>query len=172
MGYVTGQDAPVGRFWLGVGVAMTGVWCSAGVGSAGGSPLGDFLALLGGLFCAIYLTIGREMRQRVSIGCYGTRLCSSCATWLALVAFLTGTPLWPTCARQWLAVCALAAGPQLTGHIGFNYALRYLPAATVAAAGLLEPFGATMLAALLLGEVPAAHQLLGALLVVAGLAVV
>ena len=44
---------------------------------------------------------------------------------------LKGTPLWPTCARQWLAVCALAAGPQLTGHIGFNFALHHLPAWTV-----------------------------------------
>eukprot|EP00439_Symbiodinium_sp_Y106_P046623 s2288_g5.t4 len=171
IGYVTGQDVPGWRFWFGVGIATAGAWCSANTGLTGGDFLGDLLALLGAMFCAIYLSIGRDVRQRVGIGCYGNRICGSCATCLAVGAVVTGTPLWPTCARQWLAVCALAAGPQLTGHIGFNFALHHLPAWTVAVAGLLEPLGATLLAALLLGEVPTFNQILGAVIVVAGLVV-
>ena len=34
--------------------------------------------------------IGRDVRQRVGIGCYGTRICGSCATCLAIVAVVTG----------------------------------------------------------------------------------
>ncbi|CAE7532097.1 unnamed protein product [Symbiodinium natans] len=172
LAFVTGEDVPTGRFWLGVGIAIGGLGCSAGAGSSHGDLLGDLLALLGGIFCAIYLSIGRDVRQRVGIGCYGTRLCGCSAACLALVALVTGTPLWPTCERHWLAVCALAVGPQLTGHIGFNFALEYLPAATVAAAILLEPLAASFLAALLLGEVPTPQQLYGAVIVITGLAVI
>ena len=72
--------------------------------------------------------------------------------------------------ETWLALLALAAGPQLIGHIGLNYAVRFLPAATVSAVVLLEPVGAAVLGAAVLGEVPSAVELVGAAVVLVGVA--
>ena len=71
-------------------------------------------------------------------------------------------------AASWMALAGMALGPQLIGHIGLNYAVRYVPAATVAALLLLEPVGASVLGALLLGEIPSTQELLGGLLILVG----
>ena len=67
--------------------------------------------------------------------------------------------------------CALlvgsVVGPQLVGHQGLDYALRWLPARTVSAVTLLEPVGAGALAALFLGERPEPGAVLGALMALA-----
>ncbi len=53
---------------------------------------------------------------------------------------------------------ALGLIPMALGHTLLNYALAYLPATIVTGAVLTEPLGASLLAALLLGETPPAAQ--------------
>ena len=76
---------------------------------------------------------------------------------------LLGAPLVAFPQSSWLAIVALALGPQLIGHNGLNYAVRYVPASTVGAVTLLEPLGATLLAGLLLAEWPTEVALIGGL---------
>ncbi len=162
------KHAPPRRYWAGVGLALLGVVVMSGADLSGISLLGDGLALLGGVLSASYLLVGRVVRPRVPIGPYGSLICLSCAAWLLPAALLTGAPMTGFAAASWMALAGMAIGPQLIGHIGLNYAVRYVPAATVAALLLLEPVGASLLGALLLGEVPSGQEILGGLLILVG----
>jgi drug/metabolite transporter (DMT)-like permease len=66
-------------------------------------------------------------------------------------------------------VAALALGPQLVGHTAFNWALRHVSAVFVTVSVLAEPVGATILALVLLGQVPAWSSLAGGAVVLAGI---
>ena len=111
------------------------------------------------------------MRARVGIGTYGSLVCVAAALCLLPSALLVGAPLWGFPPAAWLVFVALALGPQLLGHNGFNYALRFLPASVVTTATLLEPVGAAVLAWLFLGQDPTVLGALAGALAVAGVVV-
>jgi drug/metabolite transporter (DMT)-like permease len=161
---------PPRRFWAGIGIALLGV---AGMSGRGGEAdlRGDGLALLGGVLSASYLVAGGAVRPRVGIGPYGALVCGTCAAWLAVPILLGDVPLTGFGDATWAALAALALGPQLVGHIGFNYAVGYVPASVVSAVILLEPVGATLIAAAVLGEIPTTREALAGLVVLAGVAI-
>lgn len=165
------RQAPPRRYWSGVVMAVLGVAVMSGLSLGGASLIGDGLAIVGGMLSASYLLVGRMVRPRVPIGPYGSLICLSCAAWLLPAAWLTGSTLTGFAMTSWLALAGMALGPQLLGHIGLNYAVRYVPAATVAALLLLEPVGASILSALLLGEWPSATEILGGVLILVGVGV-
>ena len=172
--WMLGGGRPSRRFWLGICTAVLGVgWMASGADDGGDSARwsGDLLAALGGLLAAGYLLVGRTVRQSVSIGPYGAVVCLACAAWLLPVAWLLDAPLVGFSPVAWWALLGLSLGPQLLGHIGFNYSVRYLPAYVVTAAVLLEPVGASLLGAVVLEELPRGPEVVGALVVLAGVAV-
>jgi drug/metabolite transporter (DMT)-like permease len=73
-------------------------------------------------------------------------------------------PGWPS--QGWLVLLAVTA--QVMGWLLISRSLPRLPAAVTSVVLLLQPVGAILLAAALLGERPAAAQLLGAVLILAG----
>jgi len=172
--WMLGGSRPSRRFWMGICTAVLGVgWMASGADESGDAARwsGDLLAVLGGLFAAGYLLVGRSVRQSVSIGPYGALVCLACAAWLLPVAGLLDAPLVGFSPVAWWALVGLSLGPQLLGHIGFNYSVRYLPAYVVTAAVLLEPVGASILGALVLEELPTWPEVVGAVVVLAGVAV-
>lgn len=149
---------PPARYWPGIAVALVGVVGLAlhAGDAAGASPsahTGDLLALAGSWLGATYFVLGSVVRQRVDIGVYGPLVCLAAACVLGALGAAQGAPLVPTGAALGV-VLAMAAGPQLLGHIGFNWAVRYVPARVIATVILLEPVGGALLAVLLLGEQP------------------
>lgn len=159
---------PPARFWMGLGVALPGVALMTTDGASEATLGGDLLAVLGGLLWAVYLLVGRSVRQRVGIGAYMGLVCFAAAAALWPVALALGEPLSGFSTGTWGLLVAAILGPQLLGHQGSNYAVAWLPASVVAAVLLLEPVGATLLAALLLGEIPTPMAAVGGLLVVGG----
>ena len=157
-------QSPRRIFWAGLAIALVGV---PFLSSAGGSSAwtGDGLATVGGVLGALYMLIGRDVRQRVGIGAYAGLVCAAAAVVLFLVAVVTATPLWGFSWTSWGLIVALALGPQLFGHNGLNYALRWLPASTVSAVVLLEPVGAALLAGVFLAEWPGPAAIVGSVLV-------
>lgn len=170
------KSPPSRRFWAGIGVALCGVLAMVAAGGDSGraSLSGDALAVVGGMLGAAYFTIGRAVRVRVPISTYGPLSCGATALWLGALAGLGGVDLAGISGAEWWPILALALGPQLLGHVGFNYAVGRLPAATVAGVILLEPVGATVVAAVVLGERPGLIEIFGGVvtLVGVGLAVV
>lgn len=64
----------------------------------------------------------------------------------------------------------MALLPQLVGHTSFNWATRHIPPVLVTLAILFEPVGASLLAYFLFGELPGSRVLLGALILLVGVA--
>ena len=140
-------------------------------GARSASLLGNSLALVGALMVTGYWLIGRRVRGSLSLAPYVAIVYSMAAVVLLMMVggarqSLTG---YDTITYVWMVLLALV--PQLVGHSSFNWALARLPAVFVAVATLCEPIGATVLAYFLLGETPTTIRMLGAALVLAGIAV-
>ena len=87
---------------------------------------------------------------------------------LLVAVAVSRTPLTGLEAHSYLAIIAVAVVSQLIGHNAMNWALGFLPAAMVAVAILGEPVGATVIAAIVLDEVPTLLELAGAAVVLIG----
>lgn len=157
------------RFWLGLLVALPGVGLMCSVGALSGDLRGDLLAILGGMSGAAYFVIGGEVRKRIEVTSYAAMVCAVAALCLFPWIALGEAPALGFAWQTWLLLGALILGPQLVGHNGLNFALKYIPASTVTAITLLEPVGAAILAWLFLGQIPAGRELVGGVLVLAGL---
>ena len=136
----------------------------------GGMALwGDFLALSGAVLIAVYMLIGRRLRQRLSLTAYTFLVYGACSVTLLLMDILTGTPLAPYSAQNWLLFLAMALIPTIMGHSLLNWNLKYLPASTVSVSVLGEPIGASILAGIFLHEMPAGLQVIGVGLILIGI---
>lgn len=166
---------PRGGALLGIGLAMVG-GAVIGLGDVrGGSDplLGDLLALVGAMAAAGYFLAGRAA-QRAGLGlnayvgvAYGTAaMVLAPFPWLFGQAYLG----WP--ADTWLWILLMALAPQMVGHTGLNYAARHVDPTLVTTVTLLEPVGSSLLALALFAEVPGPLVLLGAPVLLAGLALV
>jgi drug/metabolite transporter (DMT)-like permease len=168
------RKPPSRRFWMGVGLALMGALLMAGQsadvsqGGIGPTLSGDLLALLGGFLAAAYLFVGQDVRKRVGIACYSALFSLSAAFFLLPAALLTQQHLTGFSLRTWGFVVALALGPQLLGHNGVNYCLRYVRASTLSAMILLEPLGAAILAAMFFHEIPGKIEAFGGFVVLIG----
>ena len=172
-------EVPDRRQWLGIAIAFAGalvlVAGDLGLAAVAGSRalFGDGLALVGAVTAALYYLAGRRLRQTLDIWPYVGLVYSACLVTLLLIALVMRVPLAIEAPRELAIFAALAVGPMMLGHTGFNWALRYLPAYVVTLATLGEPVGATLLAAVIPGiaEVPSLLTLLGGIVIVTGVAI-
>jgi drug/metabolite transporter (DMT)-like permease len=174
-----GERPPPMRL-LGVLLAVLGsalIGFSDSQGAAPNALLGDGLALIGALAVSGYFLIGRELRGRLSLLAYIWLVYTSAAVILLGVAFIVagGQPggLWDTLSSYsplaYVLLLLLAIGPQLLGHSGLNWALRYLSATFITVALLGEPIGSALMALLLFGEWFAPLQLVGFVVLLVGI---
>jgi drug/metabolite transporter (DMT)-like permease len=165
---------PRATTWIGIGIAVAGAVLATGadIGVSSRAVVGDVLAAAGGVAGAGYTALGERARATVSTTSYTTVCYGVCALALLVVCLAGGVRTTGFDAATWLAVLALAAGPQLLGHSMFNYALRRIPATVVSVVLLLEVPGAAILAWAWLGQAPRPAALPGLVLLVGGVAVV
>ena len=135
----------------------------------GRAMLGNFLALAGAWALTGYLMIGRHLRAKMSLVPYVFLVYGMASIGLLALMVAAGEKPFgfPPIIYLWLILLALV--PQLIGHSTYNWALRFLPAAFVAATTLGEPIGSTILAYFILKEVPSVAVLVGGTLILAGI---
>ncbi len=159
-----------------VGIALSLVGSAVIAGGdihVGGRALqGDLLALAGAAAFALYLLIGRAVRQRLDPIVYSTPVYAVCALMLGLFASFTGERFGPWTARNIALIVALALVCTLGGHLVYNWTLRYLDAAIVSVSFLGEPVLSAALAWPILGQAIPATTLAGGAVVLAGIYVV
>lgn len=174
--YVLLDERVSRRMVAGLTVAFAGVaLLSTGgvlVSSLLGGPhplLGNAFAVLAAVGFAAYTLAGRSVRQRLPLFPYVTVVYAMATLAVGAFAAGTGTPvLRPYPAREWLIFLGLAIGPGLLTHTGFNWSLEHVDASVGSAAMLGTPVVSTLLAALLLDEVPSVVTLAGAGVALAG----
>ena len=164
------NNKPGNRYWLGLSLALIGVVLMTGGTLAGKWSIGDLMAVMGGLMGSGYLIAGRVARQSISIEHYGALVCLAAASFLGLTAMALNVNLSGYSRQTWIILALMAIGPQLTGHIGINYALKTVTASAIALLLLLEPVGAAIISMLLLAEVPSYHEWMGSGIILFGVA--
>lgn len=157
---------------VGIALGFSGVVgiAVADLGVSTTTVAGDLAALGGGVMAGIYFLAGRRLRQRVSLPVYAFVVYGIAAAALFVLAAGTGklTPAGDL-RRELLLFGAMAIVPQIGGHTLYNWALRYVPAPLVSVSLVGEPIGSSILAWLLLAELPSGLVAIGALLALSGI---
>lgn len=168
-----GQHVPR-RAWLGMAVAFAGVLAITGVDFAVSAEalFGDILALVGAVFAAAYVTVGAEARQHLSTGSYTLICYTVCGLVLLPVGLVAGVPLTGFAAVTWWQILALTLVAQLLGHTVLNSVLRTTSPTVLSLAILFEMPGATIIAAVAIGQLPPAGVIPAAALLLVGIALV
>jgi drug/metabolite transporter (DMT)-like permease len=130
--------------------------------------LGAFFGLVGGIFHAGYFLTTQRGREILDSLTYFWLAALSSTLGLLAVSLAFRQPLTGYSLFTYLNFLALALVPQILGHFSISYSLGYLPASIVAPTLLGQPVVTALLAGLLLGEKLTAWEILGGILVLAG----
>ncbi|MEG4121552.1 DMT family transporter [Microcoleus sp. N9_B4] len=121
---------------------------------------------------SLYLLMGREAQRRgLGIGGYIAIAYTVAAIVLLPLPFAFGTTYTNYPDIVYFYILLTAALPQLVGHTILNWAVVQIFPTLVTLAILFEPVGASWLAYLLFGEVPAPAVLAGAAVLLLGVAI-
>jgi drug/metabolite transporter (DMT)-like permease len=164
-------ERPGRLVWYGLGMTVAGTLIMIGEDFGEGSDTlrGDLYALMGAVFAAVFMLIGRRLLAAEGRWLpYSTATYSVAGIILVGMVIVSGETVSGFSDETYLYLVLLALVPQIIGHTAINRSLGYLPAFAVAIAVQGEPVGSTVLAAGLLGEVPTPLELGGGLLVLAG----
>jgi drug/metabolite transporter (DMT)-like permease len=118
---------------------------------------------------AVYLLVGRKLRQGTSLLGYVYPTYVLAAITLGVIVFAAKSPIFVYSERTYLFLLMLGLVPQCIGHTCYNWALRYLSATLVSIVILGEPVLATIMAWWVLGETVGPVIYLGAVLVGLGI---
>ncbi len=130
---------------------------------------GDMLALTAGLLGAVYLFLGRNLRDDIDYFPYIYIVYTYTAIFVGFFVLITGTPLTGFTSHNYWIFLLLALGPTMIGHSIWNYSVRFLPATVVSISALVEPLLSSTWALLILGETVSAITFIGAILILWGI---
>ena len=162
------------RVWIGIAIALSGVIVLTGVDlSVDPAHLwGDALALVGAVFSAAYVSVAERVRKTVDTSTMTFVLYAVSAVTILPLVFIFGQQLVGFDAQAWALILAVTLGAQLLGHSMMTRVLSSTSATVVSLAILFEMPGATLVAAIWLGQVPPLALLPAAALILAGLVIV
>lgn len=165
---------PSGRWFLATLIAATGVAVLSGLtgGALGAVSVDGLLASIGaGASYAVYTLCSKALIEH-GWSPLGTMAALFGAAAVASLPILLATETsWIATVPGALAVAWLALVNTVAGYLLFGYALGGLPASRVATLTLFEPLTATLLGILLLGESFGPATIVGAALLIVGLAI-
>ena len=159
---------------LGIAVALGGVVLInyGGFVLSSKAIVGDLLALLAAISMGIYLIIGRQLKDRVSLMPYLSIIYAGAAIILLLATISYGYSLFDYSGTTYAMFFLLALVPQLIGHSSLNLAVRLIPATLVSVGILGEPVIAIALGYIILGEGITITEILGSLITLGGILIV
>lgn len=143
-----------GQVWLGIAIALAGVLAVVGLDFQTGmrAITGDLLALGGAISGAFYLEAGSHVRKTVPTSVYTSIVYVITTTAMLSIVLLQGVPVTNLNAHDWLLVIGLTIGPQFLGHSLMSRLVLTVSPIVIGVAVLMEAPGATIIAALLLGQ--------------------
>ena len=137
-------------------------------GTGGQHMLGDILSLLSAVAVAVYVLIGRAVRKTVSTTASTYVVYSASAAALLLITLGQGYSAADFSGSAILVGFLLAVFSTIMGHSVFTWCLKYLSPSFVSASKLAEPVLASIIAVFVFSEIPSAGQLIGGVIILAG----
>lgn len=167
-------------YWTGLFLAALGSAIVLGTAAAGtrgfttahADVSGDLLAILAAMFFAGYLVVTQRARADADTLTLTTLAVTSGAVLLLIACIVGGAPLGGFRAGSWVALIALGLISQVGGYLGVTYALGTLDATVTSVAILGQVPVTAVVAAVVLRESLSPLQIIGGLLVLAGIYVV
>ena len=158
--------------WLAILLAFGGsVLVGLADTAAGPDALrGDAVALAGAACMAVYTMIGTICRRSVSTTVYTFLEYLYAAATLLAAALAAGIPPTGHGSVNYLTALGMAVFCTLLGHSVFSWGLKYLPAAFISTAKLMEPVFASVWGLLLFQERPGLPVVLGGAVIILGIA--
>jgi drug/metabolite transporter (DMT)-like permease len=127
---------------------------------------------LGAILASLYLLLGREAQRRgLGIGRYAAIAYSTGALVLLPLPPLAGSNYIGYPLTVYLYTVLMAVVSQAIGHTAFNWSVRWVSPTLITLALLFEPVGSSLLGYVVFGEAPGLPVLLGAVVVLVGVAV-
>jgi len=164
---------PARAIWAGIALSLVGVLLITGFGELDAdSWIGMGLALTAAVLAAVYVAFGERLRENTDLGSYTTSVYGVAALALLVVCVAAGVPLFGYAARDWWLILAITVIAQIGGHSVMNAVVHRTSATVVSTAILFEAPGATVLAALFLGQSVGWSLVLGLAVMLVGLTVV
>jgi drug/metabolite transporter (DMT)-like permease len=162
------------NIWLGLFLALAGGVVIAFAGFDGGTSLGNnaalgvFYALTSTILLAIYLNLGRSIRNRISFWPYIWLIFLFAAITSLLATFAAGMPLTGYSAKGYLWLVALTITAQVIAHGAINYVLAYVSATFVSISSQVSNVVSVLLAYLIFAELPGPLQIVGSVIIIVG----
>jgi drug/metabolite transporter (DMT)-like permease len=165
------KDRPTRLAVAGLVTAFIGV-CIVGSGDLGVSQnafLGDTLSFLSTLAIAVNMLIAKQILTRVSSYLYSLIVFAVSFLFFAVYNLVGNVEVIAYPPKEWLIFVLLAIVPTVLGHMIFNWLLAYVSPTTISMSVLAEPIGASLLGMVLFREMINGFQVVGGILVIAGL---
>jgi drug/metabolite transporter (DMT)-like permease len=166
------RQRPSGLFLAGLAAALAGValLVHTSLGFSASGLAGDALGVVTAMFYAGYILAVKALRDRGETTLHLMALTSTITALLLFpVALASGEQMLPSSAFGWWMLIGLALVSHAAGQGLIAYALAHLPAAFSSVSLLSQPVMAALFAWALLAEGMVPLQLLGGLVVLAGI---
>jgi len=156
---------PVALAWSVVALLGTALVVVGGHGLPGWSAHGDLLAACNLFVFTTYFLASKRIREDVGATAYVVGMTTVSGVVIAAICLATGQDLSSPRPSDWPSLVGLALVSGTLGHVLLNWAHPHAPAFVVSILLLGVPVLATAGAAVFLGEVPSAMQVVGGALV-------
>ncbi|KXB06845.1 hypothetical protein AKJ52_01490 [candidate division MSBL1 archaeon SCGC-AAA382C18] len=167
--YLDEETTKKGYFGIIIALAGITIMAFSDYRVSGWSLFGDFLAITGMVLVSGYIIKGRQMRKKLSVVPYVFIVYGFSSIFLAI--FSIGVPqtfqIYP--AREYILFLALAIIPTMMGHTVYNWTLKFVKARIASISLLGEPIGSSILAFIILSEVPPRLTIIGAIVALFGI---
>ena len=166
------RQRPSGVFLAGLAAALVGValLVQASLGFSSSGRVGDALGVVTAMFYAGYILAVKGLRDRGETTLHLMAVTSTLtALFLLPVALASGEQMLPATAFGWWILLGLALVSHAAGQGLIAYALAHLPAAFSSVSLLFQPVMAALFAWALLGEGLVPLQIVGGIVVLAGI---
>lgn len=170
--WIISRQRPSTTFAIGLGGALVGVvmLVHTSLAFSATALLGDAFGVITALFYAAYILAVKELRDRGAATLFVMAVSTTLTAVLLLpVAVASGETLVPARASGWLVLLGLAWISHCAGQGLIAYSLAHLPAAFSSVSLLFQPVMAALFAWVLLSEPLVPLQIVGGLVVLAGI---
>ncbi|HWD90699.1 MAG TPA: DMT family transporter [Mucilaginibacter sp.] len=160
-------------FWAGTSVAVIGMVILVGYQNILHLQfnIGIVYALVASLFYAIYIMITKDILKKISTVTFMFYNMIGASVFMLLICLTRGDELIHFSTPTWLYMIGMGLICQLAGWLTINYSLNFLQATRVSIALLSQTVIAGVWAALLLHEKLDLKEIIGSVIVLAGIAI-
>ena len=135
----------------------------------GGQTSGNLLAFEAGLCMGVYFAFGGKVRQEVDGSISVLLIFTSCWICFTLSNLIPGTPLLGYPMTDYLYMICLAFICQIGSHAVWNLCMGHVSSLYVSTWETADPVFATLLAILMVKQIPSTTEVIGCVIVVAAL---